>query len=190
MKINLGCGPVRFGHGWTNLDKLEPGPDSLALKNIVVDLRDGIPLPDASVDWAYTSHFLEHLDPFDECEQFLAECRRVLRSRGVLRVAVPDFTKIARIYLDDPRSFYAEYGYAKPWFSRAKTWSRRLGVSVMFDHKMIYDRVSLEEVLSGAGFVDPIEVQADQIGHLPPAIAAETVRTHLGHTLTVDAIAP
>ena len=190
MKINLGCGAIRFGHGWTNLDKLSPGPKSLTLSNIVTDLRQGIPLSNASVDWAYTSHFLEHLDPFEECIQFLRECRRVLRSGGVLRVAVPDFAKIARIYLEDPRSFYAEYGYDKPWFSRAKTWSRRLGISVMFDHKMIYDRESLAEILLGVGFVELVEVGADLLGHLPPPIAAETIPTHQSHTLTVDVLAP
>ena len=190
MKINLGCGPVRFGHGWINIDMVPPTQDSLELRNMVADLRQGIPLPDASVDWVYTSHFLEHLDPFDECEGFLAECRRVLRSGGVLRVAVPDFGKIARIYLDDPRSFYGEYEYAKPWFSRTRTWNRRLGISIMFDHKMIYDLVSLEEVLGKAGFVDPLEVGTDLLGHLPPDIAAEIIPTHLSHTLTVDVRIP
>lgn len=190
MKVNLGCGATRFRHGWANIDKVGPGPNAAHLINVVADLRQGIPLSNASVSFAYTSHFLEHIDPFEECERFLAECLRVLKRGGILRVAVPDFAKIARIYLDDPRSFYAEYDYRKPWFSRAKTWSRRLGISVMFDHKMIYDFISLGEVLATAGFSEVTEVGPDLVGLLPPDIADEIVPTHLSHTLIVDAKAP
>lgn len=147
-------------------------------------------MPNEGVGYAYSSHFLEHLDPFNECEDFLTECRRVLRRGPVLRIAVPDFDKIARFYLDDPKSFYAECDFEKPWFSRVKTWNRRLGISVMFDHKMIYDLVSLEEVLGKAGFVDSVEVGTDLVGHFPSNIAAEIVPTHLSHTLIVDVRTP
>lgn len=190
MKVNLACGPVRFAHDWMNIDLALPEQGTLGLCNVVADLRKGVPLPDESVDYAYSSHFLEHLDPFDECENFLTECFRVLRSGAVLRVTVPDFAKIARFYLDDPKSFYAEYDFEKPWFSRAKSWSRRLGISVMFDHKMIYDLVSLEEVLGKAGFIDSMEVGNDLAGHLPPNIVSEIVPTHLSHTLIVDVRKP
>lgn len=59
---------------------------------------DGLPFKDASVDGCYASHLLEHL-PQDGARRLLMECLRVLRSGGVLRLAVPDLEVIAREYL-------------------------------------------------------------------------------------------
>jgi SAM-dependent methyltransferase len=63
------------------------------------DLRLGIPFPDGHFDAVYHAHLLEHLAPA-EAARLLAECRRVLRPGGVLRVVVPDLEAIARLYLE------------------------------------------------------------------------------------------
>src|SRR5581483_4483365 len=64
----------------------------------IVDLRKGVPFPDASFDVVYHSNFLEHLERPD-ARRFLAECRRVLRPGGITRVVVPDLEEKARAYL-------------------------------------------------------------------------------------------
>ena len=63
------------------------------------DLRTPLPFPDDYADAIYCSHFLEHLD---ECQgiAFLRECHRCLNSKGVLRIVVPDFERLAQDYLD------------------------------------------------------------------------------------------
>jgi predicted SAM-dependent methyltransferase len=53
------------------------------------NLAYGIPLPNASVDFIYASHFLEHLDN-RAGQHLLEEALRVLKPGGVLRVGVPD----------------------------------------------------------------------------------------------------
>jgi SAM-dependent methyltransferase len=63
-----------------------------------VDLRKGIPWADNSVDAVYHSHTLEHIDR-EAAPGFLAECRRVLRPGGVLRIAVPDLEYWTRRYI-------------------------------------------------------------------------------------------
>ena len=50
-----------------------------------------IPLPDGTVDVAYSSHMVEHLDRL-EAASFLAEMRRILAVDGILRIAVPDLS--------------------------------------------------------------------------------------------------
>ena len=50
------------------------------------------------VDAIYASHMLEHLDRA-EARSFLAECRRVLKPGGILRLAVPDLRNAAYQYL-------------------------------------------------------------------------------------------
>ena len=50
-------------------------------------LAQALPLPDASVDVVVSFETLEH---FAEQDEFLAECRRVLRSDGTLVISTPD----------------------------------------------------------------------------------------------------
>jgi predicted SAM-dependent methyltransferase len=67
------------------------------------DIRS-LPYPDGSVDAVYSSHALEHIY-LDEARQVLADSARVLRSGGMIRIALPDATVIARRFLnsaDDP----------------------------------------------------------------------------------------
>jgi SAM-dependent methyltransferase len=74
--------------------RLDSLPDSI----FVHDLRKGLPFPDNSIDAAYHSHFLEHLDrPI--AGVFLREIRRVLRPGGIQRIVVPDMEKLCRDYV-------------------------------------------------------------------------------------------
>jgi len=91
--LNLGCGD-RFHPEWENVDY---APASAKVR--AHDLRSGIPYPDGNFDVVYHSHVLEHFSRRAGV-QFLRECHRVLRSGGILRIAVPDLESIARLYLE------------------------------------------------------------------------------------------
>jgi SAM-dependent methyltransferase len=92
--LNLGCG-ARFctAPDWINIDFQSFSPN---VKQY--DLKQGIPFADDSVDAVYHSHVLEHF-PTPEAVRFLAECRRVLKPGGIVRVVVPDLESIAKAYL-------------------------------------------------------------------------------------------
>src|SRR6185436_5550447 len=62
------------------------------------DLRQRVPLPDASCAAVYHSHVLEHFSRA-EAPLFLQECHRLIAPGGLLRVVVPDLETIARLYL-------------------------------------------------------------------------------------------
>lgn len=186
VKLNLACGDNPFGHEWFNVDIRTDTRCMCADNYILADLKNGIPANTSSVDIIYISHFLEHLDPFDGCKAFLDECFRVMKPKGLLRISVPDFRKVALIYLDDPKCFYAEYGNKKQWFDKVKTWNRRIGISVMYGHKMIYDIVSLTEVLEDSGFSQITPVHTWNQGLLPCNIVDEMIPTHVSHSLVVD----
>lgn len=64
-----------------------------------VDLLAGLPFESQSFDAIYGYHVLEHLD-LHEGRRFLAECLRVLRPGGWLRVSTPDFVNHVRVYLE------------------------------------------------------------------------------------------
>jgi len=90
--VNIGCGAT-WHPSWTNLDvrPLDPCVRSW-------DVSHGLPFGNEEVDACYASHLLEHLAP-DQAEALMAECLRVLRRGGVIRLAVPDLEGITREYL-------------------------------------------------------------------------------------------
>jgi predicted SAM-dependent methyltransferase len=92
--LNVGCGG-RFckGEPWINLDVGSADP---AVRPW--DVRAGLPLEANSVDVVYLSHVLEH---FAEAAgaRLAAECQRVLKPGGIVRVVVPDLEGICREYL-------------------------------------------------------------------------------------------
>jgi predicted SAM-dependent methyltransferase len=90
--LNLGCG-ARTHPAWTNVDFRADPP-----RVIGHDLRTPLPFADGSFSAVYASHVLEHF-PHDYAPVFLAECRRVLKPRGIVRIVVPDLEMIARLYL-------------------------------------------------------------------------------------------
>ena len=90
--LNLGCGACHHP-AWVNVDFRQTGPGVMAH-----DLSRGVPFPDASFDAVYHSHLLEHFHA-STAPLFLAECWRVLKPGGILRVAVPDLEAMARMYV-------------------------------------------------------------------------------------------
>lgn len=91
-RLNWGCG----GHtasGWLNVDcKSGPGID------LNCDIRDGLPLSSASIDYAVSVHALQELT-YPEVVQALKELRRVLKPGGALRLVLPDLRKGMQAYL-------------------------------------------------------------------------------------------
>lgn len=90
--LNIGCGATHHPD-WVNLDVSSSDPSVLP-----VDINNGLPFSADAISVCYSSHLLEHLDK-DGARYFLAECWRVLKSGGVIRLAVPDLEGIVREYL-------------------------------------------------------------------------------------------
>lgn len=109
--LNLGCGE-RFHPDWTNLDYAPSHPEVRPH-----DLRTGIPFSDETFEVVYHSHVLEHFEPTAGLH-FLKECRRVLRPGGIIRVAVPDLERIARMYIEALEKAFAgdpEFEWRHEW---------------------------------------------------------------------------
>lgn len=149
-------------------------------ENIVVhDLSRGLPYADNSVAAIYHSHLLEHLDQ-PTAELFLCEIKRVLQPGGVLRIAVPDFEKLARTYLAhleqcgrDQREHAQHDKYIAAMIEQCvrreaagtrqqsplRRWLENL---VLGDarqrgeiHQWMYDRINLSALLVRLGFQNP-----------------------------------
>jgi predicted SAM-dependent methyltransferase len=105
--VNVGCGS-RYHTSWLNYDLHSSAPEVIAC-----DLTKGIPLQSNAADAVYSAAVLEHIRPAD-VPSFLAECVRVLKPGGLLRIAVPDFEQQVKAYL-------AELDAAKSGSSAANT---------------------------------------------------------------------
>lgn len=91
VKVHLGCWHRVFP-GYLHVDLCD-------FSHIDHKARiDELPfLSDNSVDLIYCSHALEYFDN-DEASRCLAEWRRVLKCGGVLRLSVPNFDALIKIY--------------------------------------------------------------------------------------------
>lgn len=141
LKLNIGCGNVKFPD-WVNID-IEPGAD------LVVDVRDGLPLNDNSANFIYNEHFIEHLK-LEDGEKSIKEFYRVLEKGGVLRIATPDLDYTIKKYLDDWKN---QDWLTWPAYEYIKTRGLMINVSMReWGHKYLYNEEDLSNLLKSAGF--------------------------------------
>src|SRR5438552_3964666 len=82
LLLNVGCGEL-VQSGWVNIDfEARPGV-------FYFNMLNPLPMEDRTVAHIHTEHFLEHLE-YSDAIRFLAECHRVLKLGGRMRIIVPD----------------------------------------------------------------------------------------------------
>jgi len=98
-RLNWGCG-TQPEAGWINSDRKEgPGID------ISCDIREGLPLADASIDYAVSIHALPEV-PYADLLPVLRELRRVLKPDGVLRLGLPNLEHAVDAYRRGERDWF------------------------------------------------------------------------------------
>lgn len=90
--LHIGCGDIDAPE-FINLDA-RPMPHVHIVSKNIFRLRM---IPDAALDMVYMSHVLEHV-PRGHVLQTIKEMGRVLKKDGILRISVPDFDHVIRIY--------------------------------------------------------------------------------------------
>lgn len=97
MRLHVGGKQVMAG--WKILN-VQPGPGV----DYVGDCSDLSQFEDQSVDEIYASHVLEHLGYREPLRKTLLEFHRVLKRGGTVKIGVPDFDVLCRMYLDPRHS--------------------------------------------------------------------------------------
>lgn len=103
---------------------------------------------DNSVDLIYTSHSFEYFDR-QKGEEVLKEWRRILKPGGTLRIAVPNFEAIVKVYLKYKKDLDHK-GILGPLYG--KMLIKEKGKDKTIYHKTVYDFKSLKKVLQLAKF--------------------------------------
>jgi predicted SAM-dependent methyltransferase len=153
-KLQLGTGSNPMD-GWLNTDVAD-----YRRRNEVVylDARRPFPLPDSSFDLAFSEHMIEHLT-YPEGRRCLAECRRVLRPGGRIRIATPSLDRLLPLYGEDLTELQRRYlrWSIDTFVADADAYLPGFVVNNMFwnfAHRFVYDEGTLGHALETAGFVD------------------------------------
>lgn len=222
VKLNIGCGPSMFPYpGWINYDKEDFNPFLSWIVNVTNpkgyqvgvidyiknggvfdfrhhDLRGGFAHHhDGSVDSIYLGQMIEHLNPVYEVPGFLAECFRMLRPGGVVRVVTPDIDLLINAYKDgrmdefmkDQPDFYKNalpsdqlaylmYGASGP----KSTWTSYEG------HMHLYTPESMAGFLERAGFSLPVYQYTSPGESQCPHMKVEVEDFGLSHSFITEAV--
>ncbi len=139
VQLHLGCGK-RYIPGFIHVD-IDDFPH--------IDYRrpiDRLPMiADDSVDLIYCSHAFQYFDR-SEAPAVLAEWRRLLKPGAMLRLAVPDFAAMAKVYLES-RDLNDVLG---PLYGRIEV--KAPAIARVLYHRTAYDYASLEKICRDAGF--------------------------------------
>ncbi len=135
------------------------------------DLKYGIPFYEASVDFLYCSHLLEHLHR-DEAVRLVKEAYRVLKPGGVFRICVPDLAYAVSLYQKGKKVEALRYFFCE---TKADYYTY---------HRYLYDFELLKDLLLSQGF-SKVERCQYQKGRTPDI---ELLDNRPEETLYVEAI--
>ncbi len=148
------------------------------------DIRKKLPFAENSVDYAYSSHVIEHFTQ-DEALIICQNVHRVLKAGGIFRLVVPDELKfLVSKYIESDENYYSskaepianQFLYAIKSSTGGKTNSKFLDrkskdpknppsfTELLFmgpSHKWMYDSNSLKHLLVSAGF-DPDKIHESE----------------------------
>ncbi|MBV9828891.1 MAG: methyltransferase domain-containing protein [Alphaproteobacteria bacterium] len=165
-KLQLGAGS-NILTGWLNSEGFAPSSFTRAINDsnsyIFLDVSKPFPFEDGSFDYIFHEHLIEHLN-YLQGRLTLAECLRVLKPGGTIRIATPDLQVFCGLCNDEKSPeqvlFLSEYVRLN-----SGIWSADLGhvrdnhVAFVLNHnfrawghQFIYDYATLAEVLRTVGF--------------------------------------
>lgn len=144
----MGCGWRNFGPEWIHIDGGGyPHIDHHSITNLVCD--------EEIVDLIYASHVIEYFDRF-EVRALLKEWHRALKPGGTLRLAVPNFSVLSKLYLTGKMKLKNVLG---PLYGRMP-----MGPEIIY-HKTVYDLEDLTLLLTECEFHDIKEYEWRETEH-------------------------
>jgi len=147
--LHLGCGR-KYIEGMINIDG-----NIFRKKDIWLDLMLGLPFSDNSIKGIYASHTLEHFK-INQARCLLAECYRVLKPGGYMRIVVPSLEYAITAWNNKAVDRLSE------WPGKFNSIGGRFNNFILCDnqHFIMFDFSFLQELLADAGFSNIIQASA------------------------------
>ena len=167
--IKLACcvGKTIYGNDWFNTDIEEN------FKNNVyyLDITKEFPIESDTLNFVFIEHGVEHVD-FEGLMSCFLECKRTLKSGGVLRFSTPSLENWLKYYFagGDFVKFitqFATQGFM-PQMASIGLYSKALVINNAlrnWGHKLVLDFATYSEILQGVGFHDIKQVPLRQSEH-------------------------
>jgi len=139
--------------GWLNTDLY---PQSVL--SVTLDATKTFPFQDASFDYVFSEHQLEHISN-DDARVMLQECHRILRPGGKIRLALPSLDRLVQLIgptKTDVQERYIRYA-TSICYPNVQTPNPCFAINAAFmnwGHKFLYDRVTLSCALQTIGFTN------------------------------------
>lgn len=149
-KLHIGAGPNQLRE-WLNTD-LTPRTENA----IFLDATEPFPFQNATFDYIYTEHLIEHIS-YSEGQEMLKECFRILKPGGKLRIATPDFDVFMGLGCEGKNEEQARYieWYRQKYLQQLDVRPDIYIINSIFHnwgHQFVYDKDSLERSMTKAGF--------------------------------------
>lgn len=149
-KLQIGCGRNLLP-GWLNADLVPAVPEAIYL-----NATTRFPLPDASFDFIFSEHMIEHI-PFAAGQKMLRECHRILKPGSKVRISTPNLRNIASLLQEPDNPTKQDYVQAASEKYIPENTRRLPGFVVNnfywdFGHHFVYDPDTLAFALESAGF--------------------------------------
>jgi predicted SAM-dependent methyltransferase len=170
-KIHLGCG-TNILPGWINIDLTGPA------EVVKWDLTRPLNMPDESVDFIFNEHFIEHITR-NEALSLLADCKRMLKRGGILRISTPNLRKLISEYVSGRTNEWSDVNWTPSTPCQLMNEGMR-----SWGHQFVYDIEEFEALLTIAGFAKIVHVPWRQSQH-PPLRNLECRPFH--HEIIVEA---
>ena len=149
-KLHIGCGHNALP-GWLNTDYF---PDSMDVMHL--DATRPFPFRDGTFNYVFSEHMIEHIS-YPDGTNMLAECYRVLKTSGKIRISTPDLAFLLNLYRADKSAQQIDYiKWAAQTFIPGAPEDNATFVINNFvrnwGHVFIYDEPTLREAMMKAGF--------------------------------------
>jgi predicted SAM-dependent methyltransferase len=172
LYLHLGCGQIHLPN-WINIDIV-----NTAAVDLKWNLKYGFPFDDNSIDLIYSEHFLEHLT-LDDGISLLRNSYKVLKTGGIIRIAMPDLEVLVDNYLHLWQTDNWKKDLA---FDRTgnETACELFNIGMRsWEHKYIYDFNDMKKRLENAGFGGIKRVSWGKSDHLELNNLETRDETHL-----------
>lgn len=149
-KLHIGCGE-NILKGWLNSDY-----HPISTQVLRLDATKPFPFKNDEFDYVFSEHLIEHIT-YPQGLQMLAECYRILKSSGKLRVATPDLLFLIELYRSDKSELQKEYIKCDTDknIKYAPCYEDTFVINNLmrnWGHKFIYDEKTLRYSLEKVGF--------------------------------------
>ncbi|MDX1948562.1 MAG: methyltransferase domain-containing protein [Pirellulaceae bacterium] len=189
--LHLGCGGNRLT-GWLNSD-LYPNSRSV----LHLDATRQFPLPADQFDAVFSEHMIEHI-PRAAGARMLAECQRVLKPGGRIRISTPDLAFLIDLYRPDKSDLQRRY---IAWATERFIPDAPAGDVYVINnfvrdwgHQFIYDEPTLAAAMQAAGFEEISRCELNRSQHQSLANLENESRLPVGflrlETLILEGVKP